>query len=197
MDYRTDSFVKKFTSALQGLEQKSIQDIVSIKYRDTCPNSSEYLHFINQYVRGELKLEAKELDGNFQGKAWLVSDNYQNKVILVEHETGLEILYIAGSVASLIALIPLINSGWKYFRGKFSYHPFHDDERRKIEIRKFNSNNVVEEQHIQNIEALFLNAYIQENGNIKTLLEKQEKEIARLKKIIDKNNKLPKSKSKR
>ncbi len=196
MDYRTEVFTQKFTSALPYFKQDSIQGIVSIKYRDACPNSSEYMRFINDYIKGELHLDAKELDGKFQGKAWLVSDSYQNKVILVEHETGLEILYIAGSIASLVALVPMINAGWKYFKDRHSYHSFHPDEKH-IEIRKFDSENIIVEQHIQNIEAYILNANAQENCNTKTRLENLEKEIVRLKKKVYAQNKIPRTSKKR
>jgi len=38
-------------------------------------------------------------------------------LILVEHETGLEILCIAGSIASLIGLVPLVLQGWHPWSG--------------------------------------------------------------------------------
>ena len=38
------------------------------------------------------------------GDAYVISQD-QQKLVIVEHETGLEILYIAGSIASLIGLV--------------------------------------------------------------------------------------------
>ena len=133
MDYRGENFVRKFSDALGYLDSSSIHDLVSIKYRDNT-NPSDYYELID-YLQTEANLKAKQVEGNFQGHAWLVTDNSQNKALLIEHETGLEILYVAGSIASLLSLIPLINSGWKFLRRKFSDRPFFQDRGMGVEIR--------------------------------------------------------------
>jgi len=58
----------------------------------------------------------------------------KSQVIVVEHESGLEILYIAGSVASLIGLIPIILQAWSAIR-RFSdpANPFQN-----LEVRRLN-----------------------------------------------------------
>jgi hypothetical protein len=183
MDSRTDSFIKRFTNARQFFNEPSIHNIVSLKYREHCVNYSDYSDFVDDHIKNELKLKVKLLNGNFQGRAWLVSDDNNNSVILVEHETGLEILYVASAIASLISLIPIINSGWKYFRNRFSRHSPYHDERNKIEIRNLNVNNILMEQHVQNLESYIILESIQNNALLKKRIDNLEKDIKNLQSI--------------
>jgi hypothetical protein len=57
----------------------------------------------------------------------------EGKAIVVEHETGMELLNAAGSVASLIALIPLIVWCWRK-ASEFRHRYLPDEER--LEIRR-------------------------------------------------------------
>jgi len=192
MDNRTDSFVRKFKNAQSLLETKSIHEIVSLKYRENCVNNSEYVHFIDHHLRNELGLEINPINGDFWGKAWIVSGPLKNKIILVEHETGLEILYVAGSIASLIALIPVINSGWKWFRNGRSRAGLFRPDREGMEVRRINAKNTIIEQPIQNIEIFLLNASLEENAVLHDRVRLLEKEVAAMKKSMQ-----PKSKIKR
>jgi hypothetical protein len=72
----------------------------------------------------------------------------KTKVILVEHETGLEILYIAGSIASLVALVPLILQGWGALRGRFWGRDATMDH--PVEIRRVDQAGHVYEEHVHN-----------------------------------------------
>jgi hypothetical protein len=192
MDNRTASFLRKFKNAQSLLESESIHEIVSLKYRENCVNNSEYVHFIDHYLRNELGLEINPVNGDFWGKAWIVSDPLENKVILVEHETGLEILYVAGSIASLIALIPVINSGWKRFRNKRGRAELFRPDREEMEVRRINAKNAIIEQPIQDIEVFLLNAGLEENAVLHDRVRLLEKEVATLKKAMQ-----PKSNTKR
>ncbi len=187
MNYRKDPFINKFTSAQLYLKNKAIQNIVSIKYREHCVNHDEYLHLIEDYIKGKLNLNVKSIDGDFQGHAWLVSDNSNNEVILVEHETGLEILCIAGSIASIIGIFPFIISGLRFIKDRFSPHRYHDLERERIEIRKLDSKNILIENHVQNIETYILQENSKENEKLKRKVSKLEKEVNDLKKTLKKN----------
>jgi len=151
MDYRKKNFIEKFTNAQKYLGVGAIQDIVSLKYRDNV-GYSDYQRLISEFSQSEMGLEVKQVKGDFQGKAWLVKDRNQNAVILVEHETGLEILYIASSIASFISLIPMINSGWKYLRDRFASPRFLPDKMTRIEIRTINSKKQLLEKHILSVE---------------------------------------------
>ena len=44
----------------------------------------------------------------------------------MEHETGLEILYVAGAAASIVGLIPLVINAWKSLRGRFGRPPWRE-----------------------------------------------------------------------
>jgi hypothetical protein len=64
----------------------------------------------------------------------------------VEHETGLEILYIAGSIASLLGLIPLVLQGWAAIRGRFPRRGASFDY--PVEIRQIDQTGRLHEEHL-------------------------------------------------
>jgi hypothetical protein len=70
------------------------------------------------------------------------------KAIVVEHENGMELLNAAGSVASLIALIPLIVWCWRK-AGEFRHRYLPDEER--LEIRRLDEKGQLHED----IEAVY------------------------------------------
>ena len=113
------------------------QELISIKYRDSAVGPSEYRHFIDDHLTRSVGLEVARMDGDFGGQAWLVKDKAGNRVILVEHETGLEILGAIGSLASLIALLPMISFGWAKLRHRFFPPHFDRPYPEGIEIRRF------------------------------------------------------------
>jgi hypothetical protein len=180
MNSRTDAFLRKFTDALVYLGGSSVHDLASIKYRDNV-NNVEYREFIEEYLRGELGLDTEQVQGDFQGRAWLVADRAQNKVLLVEHETGLEVLYIAGSIASLISLVPLINSGWKFMQSRFSGRPFLRHRGEEVEIRTIGSRDQLLEQHILSVESYAISESIKEITALKLRVETLEHELKEVK----------------
>ena len=142
-DYRTEAFRKKFSDAGRHLGVKP-NEIVSLKFRENVSSYSEYRDFLHALQR-EAGLQWSEADGELQGKGYLVSDG-SSRVLFVEHETGLEILYIAGSIASLIGLVPLIVQGWRAFRGRrFGKH--HDFDDRGTELRRLDEKGHLFEDH--------------------------------------------------
>lgn len=183
MDSRTNTFVKKFASARRLLRARPADHVISLKYRDHCANHSEYVRFIEDHLKGTLGLCVEPVTGDLQGSAWMVSDIQENSVILVEHETGLELLYIAGSIASLVSLVPTICSGWNFIKNRY-FGPRHHAEGQGIEIRQLGPRNVLVERHVQNIETHVLNVYVQESATMKARLEDHDKEIKRLKNMI-------------
>ena len=195
MDSRKESFIRKFSDAQKYLDSSSIYDLVSIKYRDNV-NDSEYHNFIASYLQSELNLKIKQIDGDFQGRGWLVADKSHNKVLLVEHETGLEILYIAGSIASLLSLIPLINSGWKFVHRRFHDHSFFNDAGTELEIRVVNSKNQLIEQHVLSIDDYILTESMKEIETLKTRVEQLEQELKGIKDKAKKSNSKKSVKSK-
>lgn len=97
LDYRTESFRNRFKNAQSIIKAKSYRDLVSIKLREPCVNYHDYQEFID-CVQHDLFLRIEPLDNDLHEKTHIVIDSDNNKVILVVHETGLEILYIAGKI---------------------------------------------------------------------------------------------------
>jgi hypothetical protein len=187
MDKRSDAFIRKFSSAQKYLGCNSIQDIVSVKYRDGT-NYSDYREFIDVFLRDGLNLELKQVQGDFQGQTWLVAGDRDNKILLIEHETGLEVLYIAGSIASLIGLIPLINSGWKVLHSRFSDHPFFRGRGTDVEIRIVDPKNQIVEKHVLRVEDYILSESMKEILTLRTRVEELEQELTKTKNVAKKSN---------
>jgi hypothetical protein len=116
MDYREESFSRKFNSAAQHLNVSSDR-IVSLKFRENVGSYGDYRELLDT-LQHEAGIHYSEVDGDLQGRGYMVGLG-TSKLLLVEHETGLEILYIAGSIASLFSLVPMILQGWAAIRGRF------------------------------------------------------------------------------
>jgi hypothetical protein len=124
--YRRAAFARKLDSAGKCLGVPSSQ-VVSVKVRDDAAGHYEYAGLLDELIAlpgGHLREEAAP--GEFQGRAHMVSAG-EERIILVEHETGLEVLYIAGSVASLLSLVPLILQAWGALRQRHRGHRPHGD----------------------------------------------------------------------
>ena len=80
MDNRADAFVRKFSDAQNYLGSQSIQKIVSLKFRDNV-GYSIYRELIDGYLNKEQNIKTEQLQGDFQGNAWLVTDKNGNEVI--------------------------------------------------------------------------------------------------------------------
>jgi hypothetical protein len=130
MDYREEQFKRKFTDAARQFGVSPDQ-VVSVKLRDSVGSHTEYQQLLHA-IEHEAGLHCTSINGDLQGSGHLLEDG-KNKIIFVEHESGLEILYIAGSVASLIGLIPVVLQCWRGIRG----HPGrHQADDQPIEIRR-------------------------------------------------------------
>jgi hypothetical protein len=143
MDHRTEAFKTKFSDAGQLLGVTS-KDVVSLKLRENVNSYDEYRNFFRA-LELQAGFQCTPVDGDLQGKGYLLSDG-SSRVIVVEHETGLEILYIAGSIASLIGILPLIVQGWRAFRGHHAARRDFDD--RSVEIRRIDENGHLTEDHV-------------------------------------------------
>ena len=142
MDYREIAFKAKLADAASQLGVP-VEQIVSMKVRENVGGYREYQELLDALQR-EAGLDHSPVDGKFQGNGHLVG-NAKTKVIVVEHETGLEILYIAGSVASIISLVPLVLRCWQAIRGHL-HRPHHPDFH-ALEIRRIDSSGrLVEER---------------------------------------------------
>jgi len=144
MNIREESIKQRFAGAAQLLSVKPTQ-IVSLKVRDNVTYDEDYQQLIDGLCR-ETDVRCSGVQGDLQGRGHLLSFNKAN-VILVEHETGLELLYIAGSVASLVQLIPLVLQGWSALRGRFRGRGLGIDG--AIEIRRIDEGGQLREDHLQ------------------------------------------------
>ena len=179
MDYRTRSFTDKFQSAALILKCGSPHDIISLKVRGPAM-PSEYHELVAQ-LQHESELDVTPVKGDFAGQAWAVSLDSTDRIILVEHETGLEILYVAGSIASLGALVPIIVSGWNSLRRHFGNahrHGIADP----VESRRFDTTGTLVEQRINNLATVLvetLRAERESNAGKIAVLEKQVRDLER------------------
>jgi hypothetical protein len=152
-------------------------------------NGPEYSQFIDDHLRRTLGLNVARVDGDFGGQAWLVTDKAQNRAVLVEHETGLEILGAIASVATLIQLLPLISSGWTNLRHRFFRPHFDHPDGEGIEVRRFDQNEVLIEQQAPSVEVYVLNITLQDYALLKQKVDQLEAQIENLQKRLPANNK--------
>jgi hypothetical protein len=140
-DYRQSAFNVKFATAAKTLGVTP-EKIVSLKIRD-CVGSYDVYRDMVHSLEQEFGFQSSPVTGELQGRGYLLTKDKAH-VIVVEHETGLEILYIAGSIASLIALIPIVLQAWGAIR-RFAdpRNPF-----QKVEVRKLNENGELQEDNI-------------------------------------------------
>ncbi len=141
-DYREQAFRTKFINAGKHLGVAPDQ-VISLKLRDMVTSYSEY-HEMLRILHHESGIQSSPIKDDLQGQGHLVGQGEQ-RIIVVEHETGLEILFIAASVASLIGLIPLVLQSWSTIRGYLAHR--RANHIRSVEIRRIDSaGNLHEEQ---------------------------------------------------
>lgn len=141
-DYRKEAFRTKFINAGKHLGVTPDQ-VISLKLRDMVSSYSEY-HDMLHILEAETGIPSSPIQDDLQGKGHIVGNGDQ-KIIVVEHETGLEILYIAGSVASIIGMIPLVLRSWGAIRGYLNHR--HSNHIHGVEIRRMDSSGNLKEEH--------------------------------------------------
>ncbi|MFA6102002.1 MAG: hypothetical protein WCV67_02425 [Victivallaceae bacterium] len=191
MDYRQKDFLAKFKDASKylGISQN---ELISLKIRENS-NHQEYKVLLDDLEKSGLSITP--IDGSLQGNGYLVADS-DSKVIIVEHETGLEILLSdLGSIASLLSLPAAILFYWektKSVRDRFM-HRFNDD--RGIESRKLdNKGQLIEEilpRSYFQMKALFnanneISQLKNEVKNLNSRLDLLEKKISKQTKKVKK-----------
>lgn len=196
MDSREQTFMKKFNTAARHLDVKPDQ-IISLKLRENVSSYQQY-HDLIDILSHEAGIKYSKIDGDLQGRGYLLVHE-KTKVIIVEHESGLEILYIAGSIASLVGLVPLLIQGWRALRSHFGGKDIIDLH--GIEIRRIDGNgHLIEDQQFNRhfgtmiISGVFIPQLLETAGvietEIKTLNEKVNSLYSRidaLEKILSNN----------
>jgi hypothetical protein len=178
-DWRKKTFLAKFRTAAEELNAISHRDVESIKFRDSS-GSHDYRELMAEL--GPLKVI--EIQGNYQGKAWKLTDADDNSIIIVEHETGLEILYIVGAVASIVGLVPLVVNTWNRLRDHWPPHR----ERfgpGVLERRRFNSKGKLVEEPAPPVEVMILQHVLNQYDKLNERISSLETEVSSLKSRID------------
>jgi hypothetical protein len=143
MDYREESFRRRFSSAAQHLSVRADQ-IVSLKIREDVGSANAYRELVDM-LQHEAGIHFSEVNIDLQDRGYMLEDE-KTKMLLVEHETGLEILYIAGSIASLLGMIPLVLQGWTAIRRRFPRRRASLDH--PVEIRRIDQTGRLREEHL-------------------------------------------------
>ncbi len=143
MNYREQNFKNKFVNAAHHLNVRPEQ-IISLKLRENVGSHQAYQDLVDLLER-DAGLRSIKISADLQGRGYLLS-NTETKIIIVEHETGLELLYIAGSIASLIGLVPLVLQSWRSLRGRFAGRHVQRDT--MVEIRRLDSLGHLQEERL-------------------------------------------------
>ena len=178
-DWRRKNFLTKFKAAAAELNATSYRDIESLKFRDMI-GFHDYKELVNEL--GLLKII--QIKGDYQGTAWKLTDVDGNSIIIVEHESGLEILYVVGALASIVSLVPIIintwgriRGHWPPFRGRFGIDT--------PERRRFNSNDRLLEELSPPVETIVLQHLLRQCGTLNERISSLETEVSSLKSRID------------
>ncbi|AQX72740.1 hypothetical protein [Dehalococcoides mccartyi] len=174
-DWRKKNFVAKFKVAASELNVASYRDIESLKFRDST-SSHDYRDLITELG----PMEVVEIQGDYQGKAWKITDADGNSVIIVEHETGLEILYIVGSVASIASLVPVVVNVWNRMRDHWPPH------RGRFgpggpERRRFDKKGRLIEEPAPPVEAIMLQHLLSQYDRLSERISSLEADVSSLK----------------
>lgn len=161
------------------LNTASHHDIESLKFKDPT-GSQDYRELV-----GELApLIVMEIKGDYQGKAWKLTDADDNSIIIVEHETGLEILYAIGAVASMVSLVPMVVNIWRTMRDHWPSFRGHVGAG-GMERRRFGRNDRLIEEPSPPMEAIMLQHVLKQYDKLSERISSLEAEVSNLKGRID------------
>jgi hypothetical protein len=174
-DSRKRDFLVKFQAAAAELNAISHWDVESLKFRDSS-SSHDYRDLITDL--GPMRIV--EIQGNYQGKAWKITDADGNSVIIVEHETGLEILYIVGSVASIVSLVPVVVNVWNRMRDHWPPHRGRSGPGGP-ERRRFDKKGRLIEEPTPPLEAIMLQHLLNQYDSLSERISSLETDVSSLK----------------
>jgi hypothetical protein len=187
MNHNETYFRQKFAECGKFLHTEPSR-LVSLKYRRASDRS--FYDDLLIRLRSITGMHVTDLGNTLNGRAYLLTYGGQN-IVLVEHETGLEILYIAGSVASLIGLVLQINSVRRSHRPEFDHFPPDLDD---VEVRYFDDADRFVQEHRHHYLPYEVFLMPQSSGPD---IESLEARIARIETRLDILAKKPEKKSKK
>lgn len=170
---RIKNFQKKFESASNELDAESYHEIESLKFRST-----QYYGYRELLARFRNEMGVVEVKGNYQGNAWKVSDKDGHSVLIVEHETGLEILYVIGAVASVLEIIWKVASLWN--RSSFRHFPSPEFDRFEMESRRFDNKGRLIEGSAPPLDTLVISNLLSEYADLSTRVSKIEEYVTEM-----------------
>lgn len=170
-------FEQKFKECSKFLKSNP-KDIISLKYKEFRDNYY-YTELLDQLNNID-NVKINNIGNAMNGKAFKISYGEQN-IIIVEHETGLEVLCIAGSIASLVSLVLYVSSMINDHRKGYTRFP---NGMRSTEIRYFDKKGNFRKEYKANYipTEIFLlpQAYNQEIESLKQKIVTLEKKIEKL-----------------
>ncbi len=132
-DWRRKDFEARFSEAARELGVSGPLEIESLKFRHLRGGRAEY----DEMMKYLAAFKPRALQGRYGGAAWKLVGSDGSAIIIVEHETGLEILSIVGNVASIVSLVSLVAQAWHRLRDHWSPFGGHfgrgDVERRRLD----------------------------------------------------------------
>jgi hypothetical protein len=178
MDYRTSQIIRRLKEAHSVLDGDAPLDVISIKFRDDCVSGFDYQRLVDELSHRRPRLVVEPAQA-LQGRAWLVTDDKLGRIIIVEHETGLEILGAIGSLASLVGLAPLVAGAWRSIRKRYKDYPPGCEE--PIEIRRLEGDDALSEERAPSAEAYLLNVALRDQTKMLERISELERQVADLK----------------
>ncbi|MFX0198105.1 MAG: hypothetical protein ACFFCW_18455 [Candidatus Hodarchaeota archaeon] len=154
MDFRHKTFKTKFKNAAKCLGVRPEQ-VISLKFREIVRSYHEY-DLLMDMLEHEAGIVSSPVHENLQGQGHLIHDG-KNQIIVVQHETGLEILYMFGSIASLLGLIPVVIQCWSRIRGNSRRQ--HIDQSKQIEIRRLDKKGRIVEDRVPRLIGGFVSPF--------------------------------------
>lgn len=121
-------------------------------------------------------MKVRKANGNYQGVVWKITNSNGHSILVVEHETGLEILFAIGAIASVVELIWKVASVWN--RGRFHHFPDSDFNGFEMERRRFGEDNKLTEEPISSLEIVMFTHLFESYKKLDTRISKMEEFIS-------------------
>ena len=169
----TQNIRGQFESASKELNAKSYSEIESLKFR-SMPSYHSYIDLLTQF-RSEMKVV--KASGTYHGTAWKVTNRNGCSILIVEHETGLEILYVTGAVASVLEIIWKAASLWNRSRPRQFPNP--DFGPSGMERRRFDEKGQMIEEVVPSLDAVLLTHLMEMYTDLSIRVSKVEEYLIR------------------
>ncbi len=176
-DPKAQAFLAKFRAAAVELEAPSHTHIESLKFRDSVSHND-----YRQLITALSLLEVKQIQGDYQGNAWKITDADDSSILIVEHETGLEILYVVGAVASIVSLVPMVVNTW--IRLRDHWPPFRGRLEGAPQIRRLSQKGKLTEEPAPPVELMVIQHFLRYQDALNQRITRLETKVSSLTKLL-------------